>query len=77
MSSDAPTAADYYFQYKLTVYDNLFVGIVYGEGQQTHRCHLKFLSIVLPCRSLYRTLCRLGPHPPVRFIVLSKECHVC
>ena len=32
MSSDAPDAAAYYYQYKSTVYDNLFVGIVYGEG---------------------------------------------
>ncbi|KAH9032261.1 hypothetical protein EDB85DRAFT_1260656 [Lactarius pseudohatsudake] len=27
---DAPDVATYYFQYKLTVYDNLSVGIVYG-----------------------------------------------
>ena len=36
MSSDAPDlfahTEEYYYQYKLTVYDNLFVGIVYGEG---------------------------------------------
>ena len=36
MSSDAPEAfseiaALFYSEYKLTVYDNLFVGIVYGE----------------------------------------------
>ncbi|KAH9058116.1 hypothetical protein EDB87DRAFT_952879 [Lactarius vividus] len=30
MSSNALDVAEYYFQYKLTVYDNLFVGIVYG-----------------------------------------------
>ncbi|KAH9173224.1 hypothetical protein EDB89DRAFT_747301 [Lactarius sanguifluus] len=29
-SLDAPDSATYYYQYKLTVYDNLFVGIVYG-----------------------------------------------
>ncbi|KAH8991863.1 hypothetical protein EDB86DRAFT_1532648 [Lactarius hatsudake] len=28
--SDAPDVAEYYYQYKLTVYDNLFVGIVFG-----------------------------------------------
>ena len=36
MSSDASDAAAlaavYYYDYKLTVYDSLFVGIVYGEG---------------------------------------------
>jgi hypothetical protein len=37
MSSTALDAAAYYYQYKLTVYDNLFVGIVYGEGQDTRR----------------------------------------
>ena len=36
MSSDpsdafAEIAAEFYNEYKLTVYDNLFVGIVYGE----------------------------------------------
>ena len=43
MSSDAPSAADYYYQYKLTVYDNLFVGIVYGEGIDKSRyCYSSF-----------------------------------
>ena len=36
MPNDAPdffvATEEYYYQYKLTVYDNLFVGIVYGEG---------------------------------------------
>ncbi len=40
--SDAPDVAAYYYQYKLTVYDNLFVGIVYGEGQETRRCYSRF-----------------------------------
>ena len=39
MSSVAPDVAEYYYQYKLTVYDNLFVGIVYGEfSSTTRRC---------------------------------------
>ena len=66
MSSDAPDAAAFYFQFKLTVYDNLFVGIVYGEGQDTGRWYSSFLS-TLPRRCLYRILRYLGPHPPVSF----------
>ena len=45
MSSDAfdSNTAFYYYQYKLAVYDNLFVGIVYGEGQEeTRRCYSSF-----------------------------------
>ncbi len=47
MSSDVPDVAAflpsaYYDQYKLTVYDNLFVGIVYGEGQETRPCYSSF-----------------------------------
>jgi hypothetical protein len=42
MSSDAPNVAAYYLQYELTVYDNLFVGIVYGEGQETRRFFSSF-----------------------------------
>ncbi|KAH9032256.1 hypothetical protein EDB85DRAFT_2289811 [Lactarius pseudohatsudake] len=30
MANDAPNVATYFYQYKLTVYDNLFVGTVYG-----------------------------------------------
>ena len=36
MSSEIPDsatlAAVYYFEYKLAVYENLFVGIIYGKG---------------------------------------------
>lgn len=46
MSINAPDAAAYYFQYKLTVYDNLFVGIVYGEDQATRRCCSRFSTSV-------------------------------
>ena len=28
-----------YHRYKVAVYDNLFTGVVYGEGQET-RCYL-------------------------------------
>ena len=43
MSSDAPDFAQlqelsqFYYQYKVAVYDNLSTGIVYGEGQETGR----------------------------------------
>lgn len=30
MSSNSPDATAYYFAYKVAVYNNLFVGIVYG-----------------------------------------------
>jgi hypothetical protein len=42
MSSSALDAAAYYYQYKLTVYDNLFVGIVYGESKKTCRFSSSF-----------------------------------
>ncbi|KAF8266937.1 hypothetical protein EI94DRAFT_1802332 [Lactarius quietus] len=48
MSINAPDAAAYYFQYKLTVYDNLFVGIVYG------------IYIVLYITSVYILLSKPG-----------------
>lgn len=31
--SSAALNTEYYYQYKVSVYDNLFVGMVYGEGQ--------------------------------------------
>jgi hypothetical protein len=69
MDIDAPDLAAYYFQYKLTVYDNLFVGIVYGEERAARHCYSSFSTTVLfPHRHLYGTLRYLGLHPPVRFI---------
>ena len=56
MSTDAPDLAAYYFQYKLTVYDNLFVGIVYGEEQQTRRCYSSFSTTVLFFTGIYMVL---------------------
>jgi hypothetical protein len=47
MSVNVPDVAAYYFQYKLTVYDNLFVGIVYGEEQATRCCFSSFLTLFL------------------------------
>ena len=35
---NAAYADVFYPQYKVAVYDNLLVGIVYGEGQETCRC---------------------------------------
>ena len=67
MSSDALDVAAYYLQYKLTVYDNLFVGIVYGEGQDTLLPQL-LTHCTLPRRGLYRALRHLGLHPPVSFV---------
>jgi hypothetical protein len=58
MSVNVPDVAAYYFQYKLTVYDNLFVGIVYGEEQATRRCHCSFLSLFLQASISYSTLPR-------------------
>jgi hypothetical protein len=34
-NSDASSIDLYYPQYKAAVYDNLFTGMVYGEGQET------------------------------------------
>ncbi|KAI9441148.1 hypothetical protein BJY52DRAFT_1377723 [Lactarius psammicola] len=42
MSSGAPDVDAHYFQYKRTVYDNLFVGIIYGEGQEARHCPSSF-----------------------------------
>lgn len=56
MSSDALDNAAFYFQYKLTVYCNLFVGIVYGEGQVTRRCCLRFSVTVLYFAGVYIVL---------------------
>ena len=39
---DALYAEVYYPQYKMAVYDNLLVGIVYGEGQEPCRCFSSF-----------------------------------
>ena len=69
MSSLAPDAAEYYYQYKVTVYDNLFVGIVYGEGTRDPTLLVQFLShYALHHRRLHRTLRHLGLRPLVRFI---------
>ena len=63
----AAEAEIYYYLYKLGVYENLFVGIVYGEGQGACRCSLYFLShSSLHYRRLYRTLRHLGLRPLVR-----------
>ena len=67
------TPADFYYDYKLTVYDNLFVGIVYGEGL---RLSIRDSPLLLQClsryalrhRHLYRTLRYLGLYPPVSVI---------
>ena len=60
MSVNVPDVAAFYFQYKLTVYDNLFVGIVYGEEQATRHCYSSLLAhfvagiyIVLYVTSVY------------------------
>ena len=42
MSSAALDTAAFYYQYKVSVYDNLFVGMVYGEGQKTFQCSSSF-----------------------------------
>lgn len=47
MSVNVPDLAAFYFQYKLTVYDNLFVGIVYGEEQWTHHCYSISLTFLI------------------------------
>jgi hypothetical protein len=41
-NSDASTLDFYYPQYKEAVYGNLFIGIVYGEGQETRRSSVNF-----------------------------------
>ena len=56
MSINAPDVAAYYFQYKLTVYDNLFVGIVYGEEQANRRCYSTFSATVLFLAGIYIVL---------------------
>jgi hypothetical protein len=74
MSSDTIDAAAYYYQFRLTVYDNLFVGIVYGEGLGHSPLLLRFLShAALHHRRLYCALRYLGLRLPVRLFVLSKE----
>ena len=74
MSSLAPDAAEYYYQYKVTVYDNLFVGIVYGEGTRDPTLLVQFLShYALHHRRLHRTLRHLGLRPLVRFIYAPKK----
>ncbi len=62
MSSGAPDAAAYYLQYELTVYDNLCVGIVYGEGQETCRCYSSFLANVLYLAGVYIVLYATSVH---------------
>ncbi|KAH9021761.1 hypothetical protein EDB84DRAFT_1619909 [Lactarius hengduanensis] len=46
----------FYDRYKLTVYNNLFVGIVYGEGQQTCCCDFSLRHIVLSIAGVYIVL---------------------
>ena len=58
MSVNVPDVAAFYFQYKLTVYDNLFVGIVYGEEQATSHCYSSLLTHIIQASISYSTLPR-------------------
>jgi hypothetical protein len=69
MSSDPPDTNAYFFAYKTAVYDNLFVGIVYGRQSLP----IPFLPLrahelsVYHHRHLRHHLCCISPHPSVRY----------
>ena len=69
MSSDPPDTNAYAFAYETAVYDNLFVGIVYGRQPLP----LPFLLLqghvlsVYHHRHLRHHLCGVSPHPSVRY----------
>ena len=69
MSSNSPDTNAYSFAYKTAVYDNLFVGIVYGMQSLLLRFSLlrgHGLSVYHHRRLRY-PLCCVGPHPSVRY----------
>ena len=69
MSSDPLDTNAYFFAYKTAVYDNLFVGIVYGMQSLP----IDFLLLqghglsVYHHRHLRHHLCCISPHPSVRY----------
>jgi len=53
MSDNLSDAAAYYFEYKSAVYNNLFVGIVYGEQALTYWLLCFYLFSTLTFAGVY------------------------
>ena len=68
MSGDSPDTNAYSFAYRTAVYDNLFVGIVYGRQSLFAFSLLRGHGLsVYNHRHLRYPLRCVGPHPSVRY----------